>query len=131
MWTYTQRTGNLYNKDGDLTWTGYSGHGEGLNNPEKQNIKGVGPLPCGIYAIGTPFNSEHTGPNAMHLIPDPNNEMFGRGDFEIHGDNKNGNHSASNGCIVHSPAADRLAIWNSGDHQLRVIAEESDRSQLA
>lgn len=125
MKTYVQRTGNLYNKNGMLIWTGYSGHSTGLNNPDMQSEHGFGPLPCGIYTIGAPFTSEHTGANAMRLIPDPGNKMFGRGDFEIHGDNDKADKSASNGCIVKSPAAVRLMAWNDGDHVLRVVAEEN------
>lgn len=125
MWLYVQSSGNMYDKDGVIAWTGYSGHGEGLNNPDLDHVHGLGPLPRGKYTIGAPFHSPHTGPNAMRLIPDGDNEMHGRGDFECHGDNDKGDKSASNGCIVKSPAAKRLLLWNSGDHRLQVIAERN------
>jgi hypothetical protein len=48
MLTYEQKTGNLL-RDGVRLWTGYSGHREGKNNPEMQNVVGVGPLPCGRW----------------------------------------------------------------------------------
>jgi hypothetical protein len=48
--------------------------------------------------------------------------MFGRSGFRIHGDNASANHTASDGCIIAGHAADRTAIWNSGDHVLEVVA---------
>lgn len=126
MWTYIQRTGNMYDKDGKLAWTGYAGNGEGLNNPDMENVHQTGPLPRGLYTIGQPYRNQKTGIYTMNLIPDPNNEMFGRADFRIHGDNGKGDRSASEGCIVKSPQADRELIWNSGDRTLKVVAEESE-----
>lgn len=127
MWTYVQRTGNLYDKNGILAFTCYAGNGEGLNNPEMQNVHGVGPLPCGLYTLGAPYNNPKTGIYTLALIPDPGNTMFDRADFRYHGDNGKGNHSASEGCIVRSPVQDRIKVWNSNDHILKVVAEEYER----
>jgi hypothetical protein len=104
--------------------TGYSGNGEGLNNPAMQNAHAVGPLPQGSYTIQPPHADPKVGPIAMRLAPAPANEMFGRGDFLIHGDNAQANHTASEGCIVLAHDA-RVAIGAAvlaGDNQLEVTA---------
>jgi len=122
MWTYQQSTGNLTDPDGNVTSGGYSGHGDGLNNPAMQDVEGVGPLPQGLYAIGDPLDPpDHLGPIAMPLTPSPANEMFGRSAFFIHGDNAEMNHSASDGCII-QPHNIRTVIANSLDRTLTVIA---------
>lgn len=108
MLLYSQSTGILQRGDGHtLTTLGtcYAGgncgkNPEGVNNPAMQDQPCIGPLPQGVYAIGTP--GDHIGPASMPLTPDPANEMFGRAGFYIHGDNSEMNHSASEGCIVAS-----------------------------
>ena len=104
--------------------TGYSGNGEGLNNPEMQQVKGVGPIPQGVYTIEPPHADPVVGPVAMRLQPAAGNEMFGRGDFLIHGDNADLDHSASEGCIV-LPYDARVEIGAEvrlGNNQLTVTA---------
>ena len=87
-----------------------------------QNIPEKGPIPIGIYTIGTAFDDPGgKGPCVFRLIPDPSNEMFGRSGFMIHGDNIAHNYSASEGCIVQGPQVRRL-IANSNDDMLEVIA---------
>lgn len=132
MWSFVQRTGNLYRDNGDLAWTGYAGGNKGaspeaVNNPAMQDVVRTGPLPRGFYTIGEPYHHATLGPCTMNLTPDESNEMFGRAKFRIHGDNIKANHSASEGCIVKSPKANRQMVWDSGDHRLRVVAEEADR----
>ncbi len=103
---------------------GYSGNGEGLNNPAMQQVHGVGPLPQGIYTIHPPHDDVKVGPIAMRLVPESGNLMFGRGDFLIHGDNAHANFSASEGCII-MPHDARVAIGAdvlAGDNQLQVTA---------
>lgn len=126
MWEYQQGSGRVIASDGSNIGTGYSGGNvgqtpEGINNADMQNIQRVGPLPQGNYTIGQPINHPHLGPFAMPLTPNPANEMFGRGAFYIHGDNSAMNQSASEGCII-LPHTVRVAIWNSGDHDLQVVA---------
>ena len=116
---YQQSTGNIYHDTTPLG-TGYAGHGLGLNNPAAQFIEGVGPLPCGWYTIGTPFDHPHCGPYAMRLTPDACTEMNGRAGFLMHGDNAASNHSASDGCIVMARDI-REAVWASGDRRLLVV----------
>lgn len=141
MITYVQRTGNLYRADGSLVYNCYAGgncgkNPEGVNNPDMQFVSKTGPLPCGFYTLEDPVNTEadhtkwshpHLGAYAIPLEPDSDNEMGGRSGFFHHGDNGDHNQSASEGCIVHSPSADRMGLYNAGDHRLQVVAEETDR----
>src|ERR1035441_3162218 len=120
--TYSQTSG-LFTM-GNHTFTGYSGNGDGLNNSDMQDVKGVGPLPQGQYTIEPPHVDHVTGPVSMCLVPAPANEMFGRGDFLIHGDNMALDHTASEGCIVLNHWA-RLQIGAqvlAGNNRLTVTA---------
>ena len=120
MFTYEQSTGRLFDDNGMLVLKGYAGRGPGLNNPEMQNVPKIGPLPCGYFTIGE-LQAHHPvlGVNVMPLIPDPDNEMFNRSDFYLHGDNEEMNHTASEGCIVAGP--DRLLVAHSSDKRLHVV----------
>jgi len=117
---YIQKTGEIFDIKGVLLGTGYSGHGLGKNNPEMEDVKNVGPLPRGAYIILSPHDSDHTGPFTMSLIPDPNNQMFGRSGFAIHGDSIKEPGTASNGCII-MPRRVREEIYKSNDKYLEVI----------
>lgn len=55
-WKYEQSTGKMY-KDGKLIETGYSGALTNKNNPDRQHVKGLGPLPRGTYKIAGHSNS--------------------------------------------------------------------------
>lgn len=122
MWTYVQRTGNLYYLGARIA-TGYSGRGIGKNCPELQAAKAMGPIPCGRWKIvGEPYDSPNTGPYTLRLEPNVGTDTLGRGDFRIHGDSKiPGN--ASKGCPVF-PRPIRRTIWESGDVDWQVVAEE-------
>ena len=97
--TYSQSTGEF--KRGDAVMAvGYSGNGAGLNNPAMQNVRMHGPLPQGAYTIQHPSVHLKLGPVAMELMPYSTNQMFLRGDFFLHGDNVQMNHTASDGCII-------------------------------
>lgn len=134
MWQFVQRTGNLYH-NGVFAWQGFAGNGAGLNNPAMENAPRIGPLPCGMYTVAAPYHHARLGPDTMNLEPDITNEMFGRSKFRVHGiseaDAKHGTKTSSEGCICKSPAVARLQIWNSGDHRLQVIAEESDVTHVS
>lgn len=108
-------------RNGVTAGHGYSGHGEGLNNPSMCNVHNVGPLPQGNYTIGQPRDDEEVGKFAMPLTPSPDNTMFGRSEFFIHGDNPKLNHTASDGCIILIRPL-REAIASSGDTELLVTA---------
>jgi hypothetical protein len=120
MWTYRQKTGELLDAQGRLLAAGYSGHGEGKNNPELQEHRGIGPIPRGTYVIHAPIDTESHGPFVLRLDPLPENEMFGRSGFLMHGDSKIAPGTASLGCII-MPRAIREEVWASGDRSLQVI----------
>jgi hypothetical protein len=120
MWTYTQSTGNLLDASGTFVGTGYSGAPSGKNNPAKQCVADVGPIPRGLYTIGAPQNTATHGPYALPLTPDPANHMCGRSGFLIHGDSIQNPGVASTGCIILAKTY-RTQNWTSGDHQLQVV----------
>jgi hypothetical protein len=115
-WTYSQTTGELTH-NGTFQGTGYSGTGDGRNNPDMQNVQAVGPLPQGTYTIGGAYQHPHLGPCVMNLDPKEGTETFGRSLFRIHGDNAA--HNASHGCVILGPAI-RHAIADSDDNNLVV-----------
>ena len=82
----------------------------------------VGPLPQGNYTILPPVNGGHTGLLSLPFVPDRNNNMGNpeRGGFLIHGENRQHNRTASNGCIIMGPDI-RQRIANSGDPNLSVV----------
>ena len=95
-WSWDQSEGALYL--GELRVArGYSGRGEGRNNPAMEAVRGVGPIPAGRWRIGPPHLSARTGPHVMTLTP-IGHDAHGRSAFQIHGDNAAGD--ASSGCIV-------------------------------
>lgn len=120
MWTYDVISG-MFSHNGQAFGAGYSGQGEGYNNPYKDHIADVGPIPAGKYTIGAFFDDPGgKGPLVAHLTPDPANEMHGRAGFMIHGDNAAMNHTASHGCIIAAHVI-RRAIADSGDTALEVF----------
>lgn len=117
MFTYSQSTGIL-SHCGEPVGKGYSGHGEGLNNPKLQMVHNLGPIPQGVWEIGQFFDDKHLGPCVAALKP-ISQDIFGRGGFFIHGDNKSVNHSGSDGCIILSRVLREL-IMNSNEKHLTV-----------
>ncbi|HVS39724.1 MAG TPA: tlde1 domain-containing protein [Gemmataceae bacterium] len=100
-YVYEQTTGNLYlvaGADRTLLGTGYSGTGDGRNNPDLQGTRNVGPIPQGLWRIGDAHDSQKTGKLVMDLTP-VGHDALGRSDFQMHGDNAK-THDASHGCIV-------------------------------
>ena len=125
-WEYSQPTGDLYfiDEDGNREYiaTGYSGKGEGLNNPDMDHVKDFGPIPRGLWDIGPQRDGGRMGPATMLLTPRPETETYDRErkTFYVHGDNPEGNYSASTRCII-LPRVVRNAINNSGVKLLEVI----------
>ena len=117
MWTYEQATGKLSHDGADVA-TGYSGAGDGKNNPADEAIQGVGPIPTGSYTIGQPYDTTTHGPFVMRLTPAADNQMDGRSGFLMHGDNAT--HTASQGCII-MPRNVREQVAASGDMDLTVV----------
>lgn len=119
VWTYHQRTGELW-RNGAKVATGYSGNGQGLNNPDMENVRAIGPIPKGRWQMDGVYNSAKVGPYAIILDPVSGTETFGRSAFRVHGDNSKGNRSASNGCII-MPRSVREMMWQFKDHILDVV----------
>lgn len=117
---YQISTGELSAEDGTLLGTGYSGLEECKNDPSKCAVHDRGPICPGFYTIEEPHDSPTHGPFAMHLTPDADNEMHGRGAFMVHGDSAAHPGKASNGCIVQGHDA-RVALWGTGDRRLQVV----------
>ena len=125
-WLYVQSTGQLFRPDGSFCADGYSGRGADLDNPVAENVKNEGPIPVGIYALGTV--DQEKGPFTIHLKPDPGNQMFGRSGFLVHGDNKEVNHTASEGCVI-MPRLARIEMARGGT--LKVIDRPAPQPQVA
>ena len=125
MWVYAQASGELSrDDDAAVVSTGYSGSGEGKNNPAMQQIHDVGPIPRGIWHIGDPECVETVGPHGpfvLPLTPADGTETFGRSGFLCHGDSYNHPGQASHGCIVLNRHV-REAIAASHDQLLKVVA---------
>lgn len=122
-WLYVQRTGHLYRPDGSLLTTAYAGHGAGVNQPALQDQIGIGPLPTGLYTIGTNRPGTHMGPIAIALLPDAANQMHGRAEFYCHLDTRTRDHSASAGCIVMG-VGPLAQIAQARGQKIEVVAEE-------
>lgn len=123
MWGYSQSSG-VWDWDGAYMGTGYSGHGEGRNNPDMQEVHEVGPIPRGLWEILLPpFDTESHGPFVIRLLPASSTKTFGRSGFLIHGDSKENPGQASIGCLI-LPRAVRESIAanasESGDRMLTV-----------
>ncbi|HEY1124025.1 MAG TPA: tlde1 domain-containing protein [Sphingobium sp.] len=125
MWTYRQSTGELF-RDGRYQARGYSGHEWGRNNPRAQTAPGIGPIPAGRWRMAGIEDSVRVGPRTiiLHCIDatpgDDRHDATGRGAFRIHGDSIREPGEASHGCII-LPRAMRIAMWQSGDHELEVV----------
>lgn len=111
---YVIATGNMYIDD-KLIATGYAGLRDAANDFRRTHEKNVGPLPCGSYTMLPARKHPRLGPTAIPLQPSATNEMHGRSGFYIHGDNKAGDRSASQGCIVLPSSARKtlaaLPLW--------------------
>jgi len=135
MWTFEQSTGRMTRPTHDLLAKGYAGgncgnNPEGKNNPSMQDCKEIGPLPVGFYMLGQLIERHpRLGPFVIVLIPDVDNEMFGRGDFRIHGDTTPAG-NASEGCII-LPRWARLEMAHSDDRRLQVVSIVEDVGSIA
>lgn len=118
MHVYQQKTGK-WERNGVYWATGYSGFRQGKNNPAMEAVRGVGPVPRGLYKIGFAFTSKNTGPVAMMLTPAGHNAL-GRQALEIHGDSSEHPGEASHGCII-LPRPIRERINADTDRFLQVI----------
>lgn len=129
MWIWDQSAGKLYRDRTEASTgrekryfvaKGYSGRDYGKNNPNAAHIRGLGPIPMGVWQIGAPYNSKNVGPYALVLEPIDVVNLHGRSAFRIHGDSIKNPGTASRGCII-LPRNIRELIWTSKDHKLTVI----------
>ena len=120
-WTYGQKTAELKH-NGKLIGIGYAGFGkEGKNDPLKQCVRNIGPLPRGKYIMKELILKHSScGAYVIRLEPDPGNDMCGRSGFLIHGDSKTHPGFASHGCIILDRQY-REDMWKSKDKILEVI----------
>src|SRR4051812_38187159 len=122
MWIYQQATGKMLDADsGETIGVGYSGFRDGKNNARFEMMHSVGPIPCGMYTIQAPRDTNTHGPYVLALVPDEANEMYGREGFLIHGDSIKSPGTASLGCIILSRDV-RERLWHQGDRRLQVVS---------
>jgi hypothetical protein len=122
MWIWKQSEGTLTH-NGVPVAKGYAGAPAAINDSAQQDKKNVGPIPVGLYKIGTANKTSHLGPIVFPLTPDTGNEMFGRSAFYIHWDSRKKPGTASQGCIV-------LTAMSDGRNPLpafQALAETMDR----
>lgn len=119
-WQYEQATGIMRDAGGVATAEGYSGNGDGKNNPGLERAHNLGPIPRGIYEMTATVEHSRLGPFAIELTPNIGNQMFGRSGFWVHGDSVERPGDASDGCIV-LPLQVREQLWYSDDHALQVV----------
>ncbi|MDH5727630.1 MAG: DUF2778 domain-containing protein [Gammaproteobacteria bacterium] len=117
-WQYDQSSGNM-SHNGVFLVKAYSGAGIGKDNPEMEQVRNVGPIPKGMWRIGSPRNSAQSGPYVLDLTP-IGHTAHGRTDFLIHGDKKDNPGNASTGCIILNRKY-REQIVKSNDYTLIVV----------
>lgn len=97
-------------------WAGHEAH---ANVVADERLKGLGPLPGGMYSFEQARDSDTLGPLVMNLDPAPGTDTFGRSLFRIHGDTANDTgHEASDGCII---APHNVRDWISKQHDRRLL----------
>lgn len=129
MFLYAVKTGQLKNPAGRVIGSGYSGHGEGINNPAMESIHDVGPIPRGDYTFeliadehGDPIDWNGKKAPVFRIVPKAGTNVFGRTDFEMHGDDVKhpGERVASLGCMIQGHDT-RVQVMISTDKDLRVF----------
>lgn len=117
-WIYHQSTGELLH-NGKLMGKGYSGSMTNKNNPDRQQVRGMGPIPRGKWRIGGHTNSK--GPMTI-ILNQTSGETYGRSLFRIHGEKRPPAVPgfASEGCIILGPVI-RAKIIQSTDKTLEVV----------
>ncbi|MHC9003970.1 tlde1 domain-containing protein [Enterobacter adelaidei] len=118
-WLYKQSTGELF-RNGKLIETGYSGALTNKNNPDREHVRGMGPIPRGMWKIGSSGTSK--GPLTITLIHVSGNS-YNRDmtSFRMHGDKAHGIPGfASEGCIIMSHST-RLLVKQNHGAELEVV----------
>ena len=73
-----------------------------------------------MYTMKEPIDSAVHGKYAIPLVPDLENEMYGRDHFMLHGDSVVRPGFGSDGCIIQFYGT-RVKMWESPDHRLQVV----------
>jgi hypothetical protein len=122
MWTYKQSSGELL-RDGVHVGTGYSGAGDGKNNPDMQHVPRVGPTPRGLWKLSYVGDTKSHGPVVIRLTPHPDTQTYGRDGFLMHGDSKEHPGTASLGCIIQPRDVRELVVSRmlAGETTLEVV----------
>lgn len=118
-WTYRQGTGELF-KDGKLIEKGYSGDLTNKNNPDREQVRGMGPIPRGKWRIGR--NTGSRGPLTITLVH-VSGDTYRRdmSTFRMHGERVHGVPGfASEGCIIMGHAT-RLLVSKDIGATLEVV----------
>jgi hypothetical protein len=123
VWVYSIPTGVLYDPQGKVAGVGYAGAPGYINDPSDVSLKNKGPLPPGMYTITSWRRDPKMGPVCASLVPDPQNEMYGRSGFNLHGDSIEHPGCGSEGCIQQNFPV-RVRVQASGDSRLKVTLEE-------
>lgn len=100
----------------------YSGADQWKNDPLAVHLADRGPLPPGAYTLGSVEEKGPHGPLAIHLVPCPGTQLFGRSGFLWHGDSILHAGQASHGCII-SPHDLREEAANGPDRLLIVLPD--------
>lgn len=120
--SFSQSSGLIQDEAGNHLALGWSGRGDGKNNPRMQDIRCEGPLPQGLYRVGPWHDHPRLGPMVaeLHQIE---GETFGRSEFFIHGPSSKPDHygQESMGCIV-VPRPGRTKVKDLGPELVRVTA---------
>ena len=97
-------TSGDYGIDGQCVGSAYSGAPGHVNVAADVGLKGLGPLPTGLYTISEPYTDPEKGPLCFRLTPCGGQEMYNRGGLLIHADNASKPmRSSSEGCVVAGP----------------------------
>lgn len=101
QWMFSQTSGEI-SREGVHLEFGYSGHGQGKNNPASEAVHNVGPIPKGRYKFGALALNKKHGPIARYLHACVGTETYGRDGFMLHADSIEHPGEASEGCICAS-----------------------------
>ena len=126
---YNVRTGKLVVRRSletiAVVGLGYAGATAGLNNPEMEHVRNVGPIPQGTYFLRETRHPRFRAP-AFECVPTHSTaeklKRYGRSGFWVHGDNPGVNFSASSGCIVLNRTARlELGKWLKRGHTILTV----------
>jgi len=127
---YSQKDGTLLDMEDRLVGKGYSGAPGNVNVPDGQGKKDQGVIPQGTWTVGEvterSTDTRGKGENLIHLEPDAATaervRAMGRdpNTFYIHAGKKNGERTASQGCIIMGKE-ERMVIKELQGAKIRVV----------